>query len=460
MERSSSSCGHPPREAGTLASLRTAWILFLVVGLPLGLMAALVALASAGIVVAALSPLWTPWPPDAAKEAVGALGFAAALGYLVVRTRAPSAASRGRPRTDGSRILAITVKSLSQLGNDRRTAAFVIVVPLMLILIFGYGFGGQPSHVPTAVYNADRGPAGNVFLANLPAGILDLTNVSSAAAAEGSVANATSWAALVIPADFSSGLLTGNASLTVYLDGSNPTVAAAVMGAVQSSIQKILNRGNVRAPLTVTPSYVYGSADTSFIDTLAPGVMALVAVFATTVLSILVLVREKSAGLLERLFATPLRPRELVLGHSLSLLVVAAAQSLVVFAAAVLIFQASFVGDVALAFGVLLLFALGNIGLGLLISSVAQSEFQAVQLIPFLIFPQLFFAGALFPLVSIPVAVRPISVVLPLTYASDALRSILLRGWGSADIAWDLVALLLYAAVTLGGAAVLVRRQA
>ena len=445
-------------------SRRVAWILFLVLGLPSAAMATLVALAPSGIVVGALSPLWTPWPPDELKVALGLVGFLATLGYLVARLRTTAsgkrAANAGGRGTDGSRVLAIALKSLSQLANDRRTAAFVIVVPLMLILIFGYGFGGQPSHIATAVVNADRGPAGGVLLSNLPEGILDLTNVATPSAAEGAVSNGTSWAAIVIPASFSQDLLAGNATFLLYLDGSSPTVAQAVLGAVQAAVQKSASRGSLRVPVVASADYVYGSADTSFIDALAPGVMALVAVFATTVLSILVLVREKSAGLLERLFATPLRPRELVLGHSLSLLVVAAGQSVVVFLAAVLIFQASFVGDIALAFGVLLLFALGNIGLGLLISSIAQSEFQAVQLIPFLIFPQLFFAGALFPLVSIPVAVRPVSVVLPLTYASDALRSILLRGWGAAGVGWDLVALLLYAAVTLSGATVLVRRQA
>ncbi|HUI38106.1 MAG TPA: ABC transporter permease, partial [Thermoplasmata archaeon] len=75
-------------------------------------------------------------------------------------------------------------------------------------------------------------------------------------------------------------------------------------------------------------------------------------------------------------------------------------------------------------------------------------------------FPQLLFSGALFPIDSIPVSFRPISDVLPLTYAADALRSILLRGWGAGSVGWDLLALVLYAAVTLAGATALVRRQA
>jgi ABC-2 type transport system permease protein len=96
----------------------------------------------------------------------------------------------------------------------------------------------------------------------------------------------------------------------------------------------------------------------------------------------------------------------------------------------------------------------------MLISALAQSEFQAVQLIPLLIFPQLLFSGALFPIDSIPVSFRPVSEVLPLTYAADAMRAVLLRGWGPWSVAGDLLALTLYAAVTMGGAAFFVRRQA
>jgi len=359
-----------------------------------------------------------------------------------------------------SRVLAVTRKSLGQISGDRRTFAFVLVVPLVLILVFGYGFGGQPTHVAVAVSNTDTGPDGVRLLAALPGGVLDLTNASSAESAYNSVHNGNSWAAIVIGPNFSRDLSTGNATLTVYLDGSSPTTSSAVLNAIQSAIQKAFAGPTGKTPLVIAPAYVYGSASTSFIDTLAPGVMAIVVTFATTILAILVLVREKSQGLIERLLATPLRPWEFVMGHGLSLAVVAAAQSTVVLVASIVIFQASFVGNLGLAFGILMLFALGNIGLGLLISAVAQSEFQAVQLIPFIIFPQLLFTGALFPLDSIPVSFRPVSEFLPLTYAADALRSILLRGWGIGSIGWDILALVVYAGLTLGGAAVLVRRQA
>jgi len=358
-----------------------------------------------------------------------------------------------------SRLLAVAGKSLGQLANDRRTVAFVLVIPLVLIVIFGYGFGGQPTHVPTAVANSDVGPEGARILAELPGGVLDLRSVASASSAYSAVHAGTDAAAIVIGANFSQELGTASATITLYVDGSSPTVVGAVVSALQSAIEKAFGGGGGRVPVVVAPDYVYGSASQSFIDTLAPGVMALVATFATTVLSILVLVRERSQGLLERIFATPLRAGEFVAGHALSLALVAMGQSVILIVASLVIFHATFVGNLVLAFGVLTLCAVGNVGLGMLISAVAQSEFQAVQLIPFLIFPQLFFSGAVFPLDSIPASVRPVSEVLPLTYAADALRSVLLRGWGLGSIGWDVVILLVYAALTLLGATVLVRRQ-
>ena len=136
------------------------------------------------------------------------------------------------------------------------------------------------------------------------------------------------------------------------------------------------------------------------------------------------------------------------------------AQAAVLFGSALLIFHATFQGNLFFAFAVLLLFAVGNLGLGMLLSAAARTEFQAIQFIPLLLIPQILFAGALFPLEAIPYSFRPISDILPLTYAARALQDILLRGWGVAGVAVDLLALTIYAALMLGGAILLVRRQA
>jgi ABC-2 type transport system permease protein len=358
------------------------------------------------------------------------------------------------------RVLAVARKSLGQLAHDRRTIAFVLVVPLVLILVFGYGFGGQPNHIATVVVNADRGAGGAAFLAALPSGVLDLTAVSSNSSAWSDVNAGSAWAAIVIGPNFTEAAKTGTVSLTLYLDGTSPTIASAVMAAVETALEKAFVGNASGAPVHLVSDYVYGSSSTPFITTIAPGIMALAILFITTVLSIIVLVRERSAGLLERLFASPLRPAEFVAGHALSLTVIALAQVAVLFVSALVIFHATFTGNLLFAYGVLLLFGVGNLGLGMLLSAAARSEFQAIQFIPLLLIPQILFAGALFPIQAIPLAFRPVSYILPLTYAARALQDILLRGWGVAGVAVDLLALALYAALALGGAILLVRRQA
>ena len=361
---------------------------------------------------------------------------------------------------DLGRTLAIMRKSLNQIFNDRRTVAFIFVMPIVLILVFGLGFGGQPTDISVAYANLDSGPIGAEILADMPPGTLNLHRVSDNSTAYAGVHDGTYSAALVFGPNFSRDLATGNATLIVYVDGTSPTEVSAVMSAIQSAIAKALSNSSFRSPLIISPQYVYGSSDASYIDNLAPGVMAFVACFGATVLSILVLVRERSCGLLERLFATPLQPLEFVSGNMISLSLVVAVQSIILMIVAIVVFQATFVGSLLLALGILVLFAVGNIGLGMLISALSQNEFQAVQTIPFIIFPQLLFSGALFPLSSIPAAWRPLSEILPLTYAGDALQNVLLKGWGVAAVGGDIVILLIFAMITLIGATLLVRHQA
>ena len=358
------------------------------------------------------------------------------------------------------RVLAVTRKALGQLSHDKRTVVFILVVPLIVALVFGYGFGGQPTHIATVVVNDDQGPGGAALLSALPGGVLDLSSASSNASAWSSVNSGTAWAAIVIPSNFTAMARAGHASLTLYLDGTSPTIASAVVAAVQAALTHAFVANGSGTPVRLSSEYVYGSSSTPFINTIAPGIMALAILFITTVLSIIVLVRERSAGLLERLFASPLRPAEFVAGHALALTVVAFGQVAVLFVSVLVIFQATFVGNLLFAYGVLLLFGVGNLGLGMLLSAVARNEFQAIQFIPLLLIPQILFAGALFPIEAIPLAFRPVSDILPLTYAARALQDILLRGWGVAGVGLDLLALAIYASVMLGGAIALVRRQA
>lgn len=358
------------------------------------------------------------------------------------------------------RVLAVARKSLSQFRHDKRTLGFVVGMPLLMVLAFGYTFGGQVHDVRTLVVNEDLGPMGTRLVENITGDTLALEAATDVTAARAEVRAGRAWAALWLPENFTADLLGRNAVVHVILDGSSPPVVAAVLGTVRASLEKAFAGAGGAAALSLDQEYVYGSADTRFIDSFAPGIIALAVLMVTTIFSVIIIVREKSGGMLERLFSTPLRPMELVVGHAAALSLVAVAQSTVVLAAAILLFQIQIVGSVLLAFGALLLFAVGNQGLGMVASAAARNELQAVQFIPLVLFPSLLLTGVFYPLEAIPGGLRPLAWFVPMTYANDAMRSVMLRGWGAGDIAVDLVVLAAYAAVSLLAAAVFIRRQA
>ncbi len=361
---------------------------------------------------------------------------------------------------DARRILAVSRKSLAQFRHDKRTLGFVVGMPLLMVLAFGYTFGGQVHDVRTLVVNEDAGPMGARFVANITGDTLALVPSTDLTAALEEVLDGHAWAVLWLPENFTQALLGGRALIHVFLDGSSPPIVAAVLGTVRASLERAFARAGGASALSLDAEYVYGSADTRFIDSFAPGVIALAVLMVTTIFSVIIIVREKSGGMLERLFSTPLRPLELVLGHAAALSVVAVAQSTVVLAAALLLFQVQVVGSLPLAFAVLLLFAVGNQGLGMVASAAARNELQAVQFIPLVLFPSLLLTGVFYPLEAIPGGLRPLAWFVPLTYANDAMRSVMLRGWGAGAVALDLVVLSAYAAVALLAAAVFIRRQA
>lgn len=358
------------------------------------------------------------------------------------------------------RILAVARKSMAQFRHDKRTLGFVVGMPLLMVLAFGYTFGGEVHDVRTLVVNQDAGPMGARLAANITGDTLALESWSDLPAARSEVSAGRAWAVLWLEENFTADLSARRAVIHVVLDGSSPPIVAAVLGKVRASAEAAFSGAGGAAAMSLAQDYVYGSADTRFIDSFAPGIIALAVLMVTTIFSVIVIVREKTGGMLERLFSTQLRPIELVLGHAAALSVIAVAQSTVVLVAAILLFQVQIVGNVVLAFAVLLLFAVGNQGLGMVASAAARNELQAVQFIPLVLFPSLLLTGVFYPLEAIPGGLRPLAYVVPMTYANDAMRSVMLRGWGAGDIALDVAVLAAYAVVALLAAAVFIRRQA
>jgi ABC-2 type transport system permease protein len=284
------------------------------------------------------------------------------------------------------------------------------------------------------------------------------------------VRNAEVWAAIVFEKNFTKDALSNiialrqgraftSCNITIYLDGTNPNVATAIVREVAGSFQSLLEEEyGMSAPVSVDTEMIYGE-DTEFIDFFAPGVMGLAALLVTFMLTIVTFVRERSTSTLERLLTTPATESEIVLGYALSFGLVALAQSTVIILTGIFLFDIQIVGSPILALLIIYLLGLGSMGMGLMFSSVAKNELQAVQFIPLVFIPSILLAGIFWPLEAIPEPLRPISYLIPLTYAVDGCRSVMIRGWGVKEVWLQLTILALFALAMLLLSTLMLKRR-
>lgn len=371
------------------------------------------------------------------------------------------------------RILAIAKKNLRSLRHDRRTAGFIFIVPFIMILVFGYTFGGDVENISVYVVNLDEG-FGNQSLSwkiidelneSDTFSIIQIYTVEDVSSDPvnltiDDVRSAKVWATIIFDESFTRNAISNIISLrlgqsfspsnmTMYIDGTNPNVAASIVRGVTESLQALLiNEYHMTPPVAIETEMIYGE-DTEFIDFFAPGVMGLASLLVTFMLTIVTFVRERSTSTLERLLTTPATEAEIVLGYALSFGLVALAQSTVILLTGMLLFNIQIIGSPILALLIIYVLGVGSMGMGLMFSSIAKNELQAVQFIPLVFIPSILLAGIFWPVEAIPEFLRPIPYFIPLTYAVDGCRSVMIRGWGVEEVWAQLIILILFAVAML-----------
>ena len=169
--------------------------------------------------------------------------------------------------------------------------------------------------------------------------------------------------------------------------------------------------------------------------------------------------RERSQGTIERVMVSPLTRAELVMGYICGFTLFALVQSLLILLFVVFALKVHYSGNLALVFLVSALLTIGSVNLGIFLSTFAQNEFQVVQFIPLVLGVQIFLSGVFWPVAQLPAALRPISYILPLTYANDALRGVMLKGADIGGIASQLGALFVFALAMVLLSTLTMRRQ-
>ena len=211
-------------------------------------------------------------------------------------------------------------------------------------------------------------------------------------------------------------------------------------------------------PLVVMTLIGLSFPRTSVLDYIAPALLATLALFFGFLLTGISFPRERSQGTLERLMASPVSRLDIVVGYLCGFLIFALAQTLIILLFTVYVLKVSYYGDLWQIFVFQVVVITGAVSLGIFISTFARNEFQMVQFIPLIILPQVFLCGVIWPVEQMPDYLQWLSAVLPLTYAVDGLRNIMLSGKNLMDLGFELGVLVGFAVLMSIIAAVTVRR--
>jgi ABC-2 type transport system permease protein len=348
------------------------------------------------------------------------------------------------------RTFAIARRIAQQFRRDHRTMALLFVAPLAILALFGWVIRDQtPPPTRLAV----------VHLAGPPAELVRMTILEAAAAAglvvepaiddEGAARDALAAdeldLAVVLPEGLATGLGGGEpAELRVISQGVNPADDASRLVELSRVLEAAFGR---TPPVTVVLETIYGSPDADLLDTFASAFLAYIGYFLVFILTGISFLRERIGGTLERLLATPIQRAEMVAGYSAGFGFFATLQVAVILAFALgsvdvpavgplpavsIGLGVSNAGSPAMVFLVMLLLALGAVNLGIFISTFARTELQVLQFIPIVLIPQGLLAGIFWPIDTLPDVLEAIARLLPLTYAVDGLRQVLVKG---ADLA-------------------------
>lgn len=340
---------------------------------------------------------------------------------------------------------AVTRRIVLQFRRDRRSLALLFVAPMVVLTLVGALWGSGATSTVRVVSAGDMDPQ---LLEALRGTEIQLTALDRDAALEELRAGRAD--AMIEFAD---------SAATVTVEGSDPTRTAAIVGQVEAALTHLI----LDVPLAafVKVSYLYGGPDYSLLDYLAPVLIAVFAFFFIFILSTVSFLRERTSGTLERLLATPLTRGELVLGYLGGFALFAVLQALVILAFTVFVLKVQYRGNLATIFIVEAVLVVGAVSLGLAISAFARNELQAVQFVPLVLLPQVFLSGLLVPVDQLSDVLRAISAVLPLTYANEALRSVMVKGYALTDplILRDIGVLAAFALLMAVAAVVSIRRE-
>ncbi|MBI2212695.1 MAG: ABC transporter permease [Acidobacteria bacterium] len=368
--------------------------------------------------------------------------------------------------------LAIAKKEIRQAFRDPLSLGMLLALPAFMLVLYGYAINFDVRHVPLAVQDRDMTAESRALVSSfVNSTYFDLkTSILPGADVERVFHRRIAKVALVIPENYAADRHAGRRpSVQLLVDGADANTATNVLGYASALVAQAnaeLVRGTRAAQLAqqVAIDYqprVFYNPDLRSTQFLVPGLIGFILMLTAVLSTALSVVREKERGTMEQLRVTSLRPSELIVGKTLPYLGISLIATAIILVAARVLFGVVVAGSYLDLFVATLIFLVGALGWGLLVSSLAQTQAMAFQIgLVTSLLPTIFFSGFIFPIRSMPVVIQAISYIVPARYFLVVLRGVVLKGAGLVPYWKDLAFLVLYAALVLGIAtARLARRE-
>jgi len=387
----------------------------------------------------------------------------------------------------------IAWKDLMELFRNRLGLVMLVLMPIFMMGMVGYIFpsNNSISHVSVGLVNQDAGFGGfkngsqnfinalNFF--NSQTKMLDISNATDLAGLKESVQKGDLQGGIVIPSNFTQCLFSGQqGTLVIVTDNSNPQVSAAMQGALTAVFQQMgtavaeysilaharalndstINETNALAMVQPYNVKVEGvvTGHTSYFDFIAPGIMAMTVMMSVMTGLPAAISQEKEVGTLDGMMVAPINRLSIITGKTLAQTARGLLQGVLILILASLLFGVYIQGSILLVFALLLLGVFSFVGLGVVLTSFAKDQETAMMVMMTLMFPMMFLSGVFFPVQQMPWYMQSISKMLPLTYAADALRKVMVLGAGIPQITTELAVLIVFGVVMIAVAVPVFKR--
>jgi ABC-2 type transport system permease protein len=379
----------------------------------------------------------------------------------------------------------VMAKDMLEFKRNRMQLAALFIMPLIFLVMFGFIFpsGATQQHMPMGLVDLDQGQGSSEFIAQLESvngntHYMEFTNFSSVDAAMTKIKEGKLYGVIIIPPGFSNNLTSGKSgNFTVYIDNSNPQSSMQIQQVLSSTVSGMNNmkaEANVLKLSKTTNQSVNPQAmvfpylpniqttipgETNYFNFLAPGLMIMIVMMTVMTGIPEAISKEKEMGTFDGMLSAPISQISVIIGKTAALCTRGFIQCIMILAIAMVLFGVTIQGSILLAFFMLILGIFSFIGIGIMAISMSGDQASSTMIVNLLMFPMMFLGGVFYPIQQMPWFMQAISKFIPLTYAADAMRKIMLLNAGISDVLPQIVILVVFGIVTMAIAVPLFRKS-